>query len=258
MELLIAYRDDPAGYNMANFLSQKMTLDGDVFRGKYYDLIIISTPTISADWLEEKYDYDGFVFLSKHAAESGVLALTCHSTGNFSEAKFGGNDRQVAIPHPDLQKAYLQTLQKHQSEFSEFQITIEATHHGPSALTKPTIFIEIGTTEKQWTDISLCHSVAKLVHHVFSNNISKNPVAICFGGTHYPSKFTHELLEGRYSLGTVMPKHTLDELDEELFLHIMKQNDMAKFALLDWRGLGSNKQKILNFLESTTLEIIKL
>ena len=63
MELLIAYRDDPAGYNMANFLSQKMTLDGDIFRGKYYDLIIISTPAISADWLEEKYDYDGFLFL---------------------------------------------------------------------------------------------------------------------------------------------------------------------------------------------------
>ena len=104
----------------------------------------------------------------------------------------------------------------------------------------------------------MCHSVAKLVHHVFSNNISENPVAICFGGTHYPSKFTHELLEGRYSLGTVIPKHTLDELDEELFLHIMKQNNMAKFALLDWRGLGSNKQKILNFLESTSLEIIKL
>ena len=54
MELLVAYRDDPAGYNMANFLSQEMTLDGDIFRGKYYDLIIISTPTISADWLEEK------------------------------------------------------------------------------------------------------------------------------------------------------------------------------------------------------------
>ena len=103
MELLIAYRDDPAGYNMANFLSNEMTLDGDIFRGKYYDLIIISSPTISADWLEEKYDYDGFVFLSKHAAESGVLALTCHSTGNFSEAKFGGNNRQVAIPHPNLQ-----------------------------------------------------------------------------------------------------------------------------------------------------------
>jgi len=258
MELLIAYRDDPAGYNMANFLSQKMTLDGDIFRGKYYDLIIISTPVISADWLEEKYDYDGFVFLSKHAAESGVLALTCHSTGNFSEAKFGGNDRQVAIPHPNLQKQYLQILKKHQSDFLEFQITIEATHHGPTALTKPSIFIEIGTTEKQWTDNSLCISVAKLIHQVFVNTISENPVAICFGGTHYPTKFTHELLEGKYALGTVMPKHALNELDEELFSHILSQNKMAKFALLDWRGLGTNKQKILDLLKSTSLEIIKL
>ena len=103
MELLVAYQDDPAGHNMAKFLSKEMTQDGDVFRGKYYDLIIIPTPAISADWLEEKYDYDGFVFLSKHAAESGVLTYMS-STGNFSEAKFGGNDRQVAIPHPDLQK----------------------------------------------------------------------------------------------------------------------------------------------------------
>ena len=258
MELLVAYRDDPAGYNMAEFLSQEMILDDDIFRGKYYDLIIISTPTISDDWLEEKYDYDGFVFLSKHAAKSGALALTCHSTGNFSESKFGGNSRQVAVPHPNLQKAYLQTLQKNQSQFSEFQITIEATHHGPTALTKPTIFIEIGTTEEQWTDVSLCISVAKLVHDVFSNAIPENPVAICFGGTHYSSKFTCELLEGKYSLGTVIPKHALNDLDEELFSHIIKQNSMAKFALLDWRGLGSNKQKVLAFLESTSLEIIKL
>ena len=196
--------------------------------------------------------------MSKHAAKSGALALTCHSTGNFSESKFGGNSRQVAVPHPNLQKAYLQTLQKNQSQFSEFQITIEATHHGPTALTKPTIFIEIGTTEEQWTDVSLCVSVAKLVHDVFSNAIPENPVAICFGGTHYSSKFTCELLEGKYSLGTVIPKHALNDLDEELFSHIIKQNSMAKFALLDWRGLGSNKQKVLAFLESTSLEIIKL
>ena len=129
MELLIAYQEDPAGYNMAKFLSKDMELDDNgIFHGRYYDLVIISTPAISADWLEEKYDYDGFVFLSKHAAESGVLALTCHSTGNFSDAKFGGNDRQIAIPHSDLQKAYLQTLKKNQIKFSEFQITIEATH----------------------------------------------------------------------------------------------------------------------------------
>jgi D-aminoacyl-tRNA deacylase len=259
MELLIAYRDDPAGHNMAKFLSKEMTQEDDgVFHGKYYDLVVIPTPAISADWLEEKYDHDGFVFLSKHAADSGVLALTCHSTGNFSDAKFGGNDRQVAIPKPDLQKIYLQTLKDNQSQFSDFQITIEATHHGPTALTKPSIFIEIGTTEKQWTDVHLCNSVASLVHQVMSKPIKEHPVAICFGGTHYPSKFTDELLEGKYALGTVIPKHALGDLDENLFTHILRQNNMAKTALLDWKGLGPYKQKVLDFLKSTKLEVIKL
>ncbi len=92
MQLLVAYRDDPAGSNMANFISQDMKKDGEIFRGEYFDLLVIPTPVISADWLEEKYSYDGFVFLSKHAAESGVLALTCHSTGNFASAKFGGKN----------------------------------------------------------------------------------------------------------------------------------------------------------------------
>ncbi len=258
MELLVAYQDDPAGHNMAKYLSKEMTLKDDIFHGEFYDLVIIPTPAISADWLEEKYDYDGFVFLSKHAAESGVLALTCHSTGNFSDAKFGGNYKQVAIPKPNFQKAYLQTLKKNQSQFSDFQITIEATHHGPTALTKPSIFVEIGTTEKQWNDESLCNSVAALVHQVMSQPIKENPVAICFGGTHYPSKFTDELLDGKYALGTVIPKHALKELGEELFSHIISQNNVAKTALLDWNGLGSSKQKVLDLLGSTDLEVIKL
>lgn len=258
MELLIAYQDDPAGNNMAKFLCTEMKKDGEIFRGEFYDLLIIPTPAISADWLEEKYDYDGFVFLSKHAAESGVLALTCHSTGNFSEAKFGGNSRQLAIPHPDLQKQYLQKLWENETSFSDFQITIEATHHGPSALNKPVIFIEIGTTEKQWTDVSLCNSIATIVHQVMTSPQKIHPMAICFGGTHYSEKFTMELLDGEYSLGTVMPKHALDDLDAELFSHIISRNSLAKAALLDWGGLGKNKQKVLDLLATTDLEIIRL
>jgi len=258
MELLVAYVDDPAGNNMAKFLSRKMQKEGEIFRGKNYDLLTIQTPAIQADWLEEKYDYDGFVFLSKHAAESGVLALTCHSTGNFSDAKFGGNPKQIAIPHPDLQKKYLQKLWQNKSQFSEFQITIEATHHGPTALDKPTIFIEIGTTEKQWTDLSLCNSIAKLVDDVLSDDIISNPMAICFGGTHYPEKFTKQLLEGKFTLGTVMPKHALHNLDDALFSHILDRNKNATAALLDWTSLGQSKKKVLALLDQTELEVIKL
>ena len=163
MDLLIGYKNDPAGHNMTKFISQKMEKDGDVYHGNNFDLIEIDSPAISADWLDEKYDYDGFIFLSKHAAESGTLALTCHSTGNFSEAKFGGNTKELAIPYPNLQKKYLQKLWNHRESFSDFEITIEATHHGPTHLKKPSIFVEVGTTESQWKNETLCSSVGQLV-----------------------------------------------------------------------------------------------
>lgn len=258
MQLLVAYKSDPAGYNMANFISQNMKQEGEIYRGKIFDLVIISTPSISADWLDTNYNYDGFVFLSKHAAETGTLALTCHSTGNFAEARFGGFERQVAIPHPHIQKSYLQYLWKKRNDFAKFEITLESTHHGPTALDKPVLFIEVGTTEKEWNDKELCKNVAKIVVDVMLHAEKKHDVAICFGSTHYPKKFTKILLEGEYALGTIMPKHALGFLDQSLFSHILKRNNEAKFALLDWSGLGKYKQKIIDLVETTDLEVIKI
>ncbi len=258
MDLLVAFKNDPAGHNMAKFISQNMNNDGDVYRGKNFDLIEIDSPAISADWLDEKYEYDGFIFLSKHAAESGTLALTCHNTGNFDEAKFGGNKRELAIPYHDLQKRYMQKLWDNHESFSDFEITIEATHHGPTHLKKPSIFVEIGTTELQWNDESLCSAVAKLVVDTLEKPHGTSPFAICFGGTHYSEKFTKELLFGKYALGTVMPKHALEFLTPVLFEHLLTQNDGAQAALLDWKSLGKYKQTLIDLLSTTKLEIIKI
>lgn len=258
MQLLVAYQSDPAGSNLAHHISQNMEQDDEIYRGKNYDLVVIPTPVIAADRLEEKYSYDGFVFLSKHASETGTLALTCHSTGNFSEALFGGKPRQIAIPHPHLQKSYMQALWAKRKDFAEFEITIEATHHGPTALNKPALFIEVGTTEKQWNDKTLCSSVAKIVEDVMSKTPDRYDVAMCFGGTHYPEKFTKELIEGKHALGTVIPKHALDFVDEKLFSHILERNKEAKCALVDWSGLGKNKQKIIDLIETTNLEMIRV
>ena len=258
MDLLVVFKNDPAGHNMAKFISQNMNKDGDVYRGNNFDLIEIDSPAISADWLDEKYDYDGFIFLSKHASESGTLALTCHSTGNFDEAKFGGNHKEIAIPYTDFQKRYMQKLWDNRESYLDFEITIEATHHGPTNLKKPSIFVEIGTTESQWNNESLCSSVAKLVVDTLEKSPNSFPFAICFGGTHYSQKFTKELLFGKYAIGTVMPKHALGFLNPELFDHILKQNNGAKIALLDWKSLGKYKQTLNDLLSTTNLEIIKL
>ena len=258
MQLLVAYQSDPAGSNMASYMIQDMRKQGDIYHGKNFDLVVISTPAISADWIEEKYQYDSYVFLSKHASESGTLALTCHSTGNFSEAQFGGFPRQIAIPHPHLQKSYMKHLWAKRNNFSKFEITIEATHHGPTALNKPALFIEIGTTQKEWNDKNLCESVAKIIVEEVCKEPEKHKVAICFGGTHYPQKFNKELIEGEFALGTIAPKHALDNLDDILFSHILDRNREAKYALVDWRGLGKNKQKVVNLIQNTDLEMIKI
>lgn len=303
MELLVAFDDDAAASNMASHLAASMKRDdvplrlhtkerdadgesdyerhdgcsrnptcdngriSGFWRSKHYDMMTISTPSISADWLKgsgivRAGDYDGFVFLSKHAAESGTLALTCHSTGNFAKAEFGGNDSEVAIPHPHLQKAYLKNLYKKRDDpqFVEFDITIETTHHGPSALDKPEIFVEVGTTPRQWNDEKLCSKVADVVHETLASDVPQNnPVAVCFGGTHYSSKFTNEILHGPHALGTVVPKKAISHIDDKLFDHIMRRNHMATDALLEWGGISSSgKKKLEDMLSTTKLRVIHI
>lgn len=258
MQLLVAYESDPAGSNMASFIAGRLKKEDGIYRGDKFDLVMIPTPAISADWLEEKYQYDGYVFLSKHASESGTLALTCHSTGNFGDALFGGLARQVAVPHPHLQKSYMQRLWAKRDMFSKFDITIEATHHGPTALSRPAIFIEIGTTEKEWNDKRLCQDVAEVVLEEMSASPKRHDVAICFGGTHYPEKFNKELIHGNLALGTVIPRHGLDNVDRELFGHILERNSEAKVALVDWSGLGKSKQRIVDLISQTDLEMVRV
>ena len=81
---------------------------------------------------------------------------------------------------------------------------------------------------------------------------------MCFGGTHYSEKFTNEVINGKFALGTVIPKHALEFLDEVLLKHIVERNIGVKTALLDWNGLGKNKQKIIELLSKTELQVIKV
>ena len=258
MDLLAAYGSDPAGSHMAYHLAKKMTLQDGIYRGERYDLTILDTPSISADWLESRFPYDGYVFLSKHAAESGRLALTCHTTGNFGEALFGGNPHQVAVPYPSLQKSYMRQLWKRRDSLADFHITLEATHHGPTALGVRTLFVEVGTTPAQWNDEELCSMVAQILDYSMAAPPAVCPVAIGFGGTHYPALFTNEVICGEYALGTVVPQHALEHIDDAMLSHIMRRNADATAALLDWDRMGPHRRRILDMLEATPLEVVRL
>ena len=55
----------------------------------------------------------------------------------------------------------------------------------------------------------------------YRREMPKVPRAICFGGTHYPEKFTKMVLQGEYALGTIVPKHSLEYIDEMQHLRLV-------------------------------------
>src|SRR5207245_1906124 len=85
-------------------------------------------------------------------SKSGVPSLTAHTTGNFGGAELGGNPREIGRVNPDLLKNYLISLAKQGEAVSGYQVTAEATHHGPTSLNRPVLFVEIGSEEKNWND----------------------------------------------------------------------------------------------------------
>ena len=96
---------------------------------------------------------DVFIFLSKHKSHSSIPTLTCHFTGNFStDNSHGGYPRQIAIAYPSLLKGYLKAITDARQKVPGYEVTIEATHHGPTSINKPVLFIELGSSEKQWRD----------------------------------------------------------------------------------------------------------
>ncbi len=260
MELLVTSLEDPAGTNMAESLYGGSIEAGSVMGCDGFDLLAIHGPSINADAIEDSLAkrYDGILFLSRHAAESGRLALTCHSTGNFGRAQAGGRDGEVAVPHSQMIKRHICALVDHSSEFDGFDLTLEATHHGPTALRTPSAFIEVGTTAVQWNDRDLCSRVASVLLCALRGGGADSPSAVCFGGNHYPAKFTDEAVHGEHATGTIVPKHALEFVDEKMMAHICAQNPGAKVALVDANGMAGHKSRILGLLEGTDLEVVLL
>eukprot|EP01084_Bolivina_argentea_P164389 285796_1 len=94
------------------------------------------------------------IFLSKHKSSSKRPSLTCHPIGvtDHSEAKCGGRPGKLVPPNPRI-APLLRSIFQAASEAgldAEYDITLEATHHGPW-LASPSAFVEIGSCEEYWS-----------------------------------------------------------------------------------------------------------
>jgi len=265
--VLVSSSKDPASQNLAREMieNQGFASTRIAFRGRplhQKDSLLLATideEIIRPPNLDDYFNPQSYIFLSKHRAKSGVPSLTAHTTGNFGEAELGGNPREIARVNPDLLKNYLISLTKQGEAVSGYQVTAEATHHGPTSLNKPVLFVEIGSDEKNWNDRDAAKAVAVALLQSLREPRSWDKVAVGFGGTHYPEKFNKLLLEDEFAFSAIVPKYALQEFDSALFGQILqKSTKLPRYALLDWKGLGPEKDKIVSLVRQYGLEAVRV
>ncbi len=158
------------------------------------------------------------VFLSKHKSKSGIRSLTVHPIGNYQSADLGGKPSTVVRAAPHFMTAALRSLRKRADDL-DFTISYEVTHHGPY-LDTPTFFIEIGSDENAWSEVSAGEALAAVMTHLIAlttdpsnaeelHQLLTEPVAIGVGGGHYAPRFTDLARKRRVAVGHMVPNYQL-------------------------------------------------
>ena len=75
------------------------------------------------------------------------------------------------------------------------------------------------------------------------------------GGSHYNHIANKAMLNTNLAVGHICAKYNLENLDGGLIKEAMEKIiPKPKFVLLDWKGLGKEKQRILEMLEKNNIE----
>ena len=191
------------------------------------------------------------VVLSRHSSESGARALTVHHTGNPTARVFGGEPGRLALSYPALSRALLGAYRDEAEArglLGSYDLKLEATHHGPTGVPKPVVFIEIGSTPEEWRDQKAREAMAAAVLRVIERGVGECPAAAGFGGGHYPVKFTRIHLEGDYCMGHILAKYAFREgVSEDVIIQAMERTHPApaEVALVEKKSLRSQERRWL-------------
>ena len=240
---------------------------------QYKNTYLITSPTYSVE--SEKIDEDIHtitsikpdlvIFPTTHTSKSGIPSLMVHTQGNWGTAELGGLNKKICISAENFVKhslKYLNDVIDNYFELENFDIAQEATHHGP-ILSCPSFFIEIGSTSKEWNIDEAGRIIAETLVYLIENSEEiKNEdytTVFAIGGTHTCQNFMKIVLnDEKIAIGHVCPKYALHDLDKNMIQQgIERSMKKAEFVIVDWKGLGENKERILELLEEMNIEYYK-
>lgn len=228
---------------------------------KNVELITLNEESVRAQSLPDAFNrLELIIFVSKHSSISGTPTLSVHTPGNLAEAELGGIPRKVSVSPANPMREALKAMMKLKEEMQlDYEVSYECTHHGPS-LDVPTMFAELGSSPKQWSDMRAAEAVARATMETvqrFSQHSVKAVVGI--GGPHYNSRFTRVALEKELAFGHMIPKYAVSKVDSNILRQCIERTmEKVETVILDWKGIrGEDKPPLIKTLNETGTPFVK-
>ncbi len=225
--------DDAAGLNMASYLRKYFGLD----------VIELETHPVFAEHIERLLNADKnelIIVLSKHSSEKGVRSLTVHPTGNFDTNDLGGEKYKMSYYNARFARSILLNAQKY-SQGMDYQVTYEATHHGPYS-DNPLIFVEIGSTDIEYNDKDAGLVMARSVFESYEDDVD---VKCGIGGLHYATKFTSIAFKDNIAIGHIASKYRINAINNQILKEMMDKTIGCSGFLVEEKSFNSMYRNML-------------
>ncbi len=225
--------------------------DNEIFLGLTNQRLIFLN---KGSFNETVIDPDMMIFASRHASKTGRPSFLVHTTGNWSEdIRYGGNKKELSVGSALMLKAGYQSFLKYaeMEAVSDFSIDMEVSHHGPTNLEKPLIFMELGSTLSEWQHnragiIAANAIIETTLRYKHLQKEGSQKVGVGFGGTHYAPQFQKLIKKADIAISYICPKYYISELNKDLITQMLNKNlEKVDYFILDWSGINSSDKKHL-------------
>jgi D-aminoacyl-tRNA deacylase len=264
--LIASSKKDEAAQNIARVLIRTKGLQPvpgvpDLFQNGDVYLKLVETDGIYTESLDVDFRFDAVIFASRHRSESGEPALTVHWTGNSTgRADLGGKPKSLSLADPPRLRAALLALDEaRENSKLNYAVTLEATHHGPTELGVPTLFVELGSTEKEWADSQAAAVASEAIWKAATSPVSGTP-AVGFGGGHYCNKQCVALRRDGYAFSHILSKYFFEDYDEQIVKMAFERTlGGCRTAIVDWKGVrGSDRPRLIETLKQMGVEVVRV
>ncbi len=272
--LLVTSEKDPVSVNVLKklvenygFKYEKDLGEVQLYKSSKGSLAHVKEDLLYVNCLDKYFKSHIAVFISRHESKERKPSLLVHATGNWTgHALYGGKPYQVSYTSATLLKNAINILAEKAEEYSltgKYHVSLEATHHGPTEMRIPLIFIEIGSTPLEWNDEKAVDALSEIVIELSQAKVpSVNyDYYVGFGGPHYAPEFTKVMLRtdvavGHIAPGYVFPMGVKNKVILEAFEKVIEKPCKA---LIQWKGVKNPfRQNLVKFLKEKEIEVVRL